>query len=156
MRLLTHNLLMCNKADCSGGFPLRIELASEEELEKRRVHIQEYENAAPKSAADLDSSVSKVAELKNHEILPAEMNPVFVRNMLGKIEWPILAEAANQLNLELPNCYQESDLENEQFLQSVHRAINEFHVLEGFLICPKCQHRFVIRDGIPDMVVGTD
>eukprot|EP01054_Gregarina_sp_Poly1_P001929 Gregarina_sp_Poly_1__1928@NODE_1504_length_3979_cov_42_233129_g996_i0_p2_GENE_NODE_1504_length_3979_cov_42_233129_g996_i0NODE_1504_length_3979_cov_42_233129_g996_i0_p2_ORF_typecomplete_len148_score25_14Trm112p/PF03966_16/0_0035Ntox1/PF15500_6/0_17_NODE_1504_length_3979_cov_42_233129_g996_i0324767 len=97
MRLLTHNLLMCNKADCSGGFPLRIELASEEELEKRRVHIQEYENAAPKSAADLDSSVSKVAELKNHEILPAEMNPVFVRNMLGKIEWPILAEAANQV-----------------------------------------------------------
>ncbi|CDI82549.1 hypothetical protein, conserved [Eimeria acervulina] len=30
MRLLTHNLLMCNRRQCSGGYPLKIELGDSE------------------------------------------------------------------------------------------------------------------------------
>eukprot|EP01056_Protomagalhaensia_sp_Gyna25_P002276 Protomagalhaensia_sp_Gyna_25__2275@NODE_2243_length_1197_cov_16_398100_g1859_i0_p2_GENE_NODE_2243_length_1197_cov_16_398100_g1859_i0NODE_2243_length_1197_cov_16_398100_g1859_i0_p2_ORF_typecomplete_len148_score28_59Trm112p/PF03966_16/7_2e19zf_C2H2_10/PF18414_1/0_12Zn_Tnp_IS1/PF03811_13/0_14zinc_ribbon_4/PF13717_6/0_14_NODE_2243_length_1197_cov_16_398100_g1859_i025468 len=147
MRLLTHNLLMCNKGGCS-GFPLTVTLAEPEELEKRRQQrIKFVEN---------EMQEVELQGLKAHEILEAEMNPVFVKNMLTKLDYPVLVDTASQLGMQLPPKYEEPDLSDERFLQLVHHAINEFHVLEGFLTCPKCQQQFVVRDGIPDMVETTD
>ena len=120
MRLLTHNLLMCNRKQCSGGFPLRI--------------------------------VSRETKLSE-----SDFNPVHIRSMLSRIEYSALVEAASSLGMaSLPPTYSPSDLDDDMFLKAVHEVIMDFHIEEGDLICPKCERKFPVTKGIPNMLLHDD
>ena len=120
MRLLTHNLLMCNRKQCSGGFPLRI-VARE----------------------------TKVTE--------SEFNAAHIRSMLNRIEYSALLEAAGSVGMAtLPPTFSPSDLEDDMFLRAVHEVIMDFHVEEGDLVCPKCERKFPVSMGIPNMLLHDD
>lgn len=120
MRLLTHNMMMCNRKQCSGGFPLGI-VARE----------------------------TKVSE--------SEFNGDHIRSMLSRIEYEALVSAATSVGMaSLPPTYTKSDMEDEMFLRAVHDAIMDFHVEEGELVCPKCERKFPISMGIPNMLLHDD
>ena len=120
MRLLTHNLLMCNRKQCSGGFPLSI-VATETKLTE------------------------------------SEFNPAQIRSLLSRIEYEALVQAASSVGMAmLPPSYSPSDLEDEMFLKAVHDVIMDFHVEEGDLVCPKCDRKFPVSMGIPNMLLHDD
>lgn len=81
-----------------------------------------------------------------------ELNPQFLRKMLQRMDYPVLADAAKSVGLDLPSSYSETDLENESFISQVHRCMMEFHVLEGTMTCPKCDRTYTISKGIPNML----
>ena len=120
MRLLTHNLMMCNRKQCSGGFPLKV-----------------------------------VA--RETSIMESEFRPEHIKSMLSRVEYEALLATANSLGmLSLPPSYTQSDLEDEMFLKAVHEVLMDFHVDEGELICPKCERKFPIAMGIPNMLLHDD
>jgi multifunctional methyltransferase subunit TRM112 len=120
MRLLTHNLLMCNRKQCSGGFPLKI--------------------------------VSRETKLTE-----TDFNAAQIRAMLSRIEYPALVEAAASVGMAmLPPTFSDSDLEDEMFLKAVHDVIMDFHLEEGDLVCPKCERKFPVSMGIPNMLLHDD
>ncbi|KAG0238540.1 hypothetical protein BGW42_004302 [Actinomortierella wolfii] len=85
----------------------------------------------------------------------AELNEDFLRNMLGKLEYEALVATCLKLNIQdLPPTIPEDAAYNEEFLKKLHHAILETHVVSGKMICPNCQHVYVIRDGIPNMLLA--
>ncbi len=77
--------------------------------------------------------------------------------MLSRIEYDALVATANSLGLSsLPPTYTQADLEDEMFLKAVHEVIMDFQVEEGDLICPKCERKFPVTMGIPNMLLHDD
>jgi multifunctional methyltransferase subunit TRM112 len=77
--------------------------------------------------------------------------------MLSRIEYSALVEAASSLGMaSLPPNYSPSDLEDDMFLKAVHEVIMDFHIEEGDLICPKCERKFPVTKGIPNMLLHDD
>lgn len=113
-------MMMCNRKQCSGGFPLVI-VARETKLSE------------------------------------SECNADHIRSMLSRIEYEALVSAATSVGIaSLPPTYTRSDLEDDMFLRAVHDAIMDFHVEEGDLVCPKCERKFPISMGIPNMLLHDD
>ncbi len=111
---------MCNRKQCSGGFPLKI-----------------------------DAKETKLTE--------SDFNAGQIRSMLARIEYEALVEAASSVGMAmLPPTYSQSDLEDEMFLKAVHDVIMDFHIEEGELVCPKCERKFPVSMGIPNMLLHDD
>ncbi|KAL1517100.1 hypothetical protein ABEB36_000908 [Hypothenemus hampei] len=94
----------------------------------------------------------------NVKVSEVEFKPDFVAKVLPKIEWDVLANAAESLghwqNLpkELPNNY-ENDTD---FLKKIHRVLLEVEVIQGELICPESGRKFPITNGIANMLLNED
>lgn len=123
MRLLTHNLLMCLKPGCGQdkGYPLQI----------------------------LATKVEKQ---------PSELNVDFLLHILPTIDYKALYKAVSvDLGLsgfpEAPPA-PEGKLNPEQhgaFLQALHDALLDLHIIEGSLVCPSCKRSYPIQSSIPNM-----
>ena len=109
MRLVTHNMLVCNVKACvetasrtSGpplNFPFRVDLAPTE------------------------------AALKQEE---SDFNPVFVARLLPKLDWAALRQVASELGIaELPEAKPAAPEEDEEFLRSVHDLIMDVSARDG-------------------------
>ncbi|XP_047317856.1 multifunctional methyltransferase subunit TRM112 homolog A-like [Impatiens glandulifera] len=86
-----------------------------------------------------------------------DFNPDFLRNMFYKIEWRPLVDAARTMGYaELPEEVEPSMLDSEDFLRRLHRALLQFHLEEGTLICPETGRRFPVVKGIPNMLLNED
>eukprot|EP00741_Cyanophora_paradoxa_P023693 tig00021612_g22887.t1 len=128
MKILTHNMLMCNVKGCDkGNFPLRIELSEP-------VSIQE-----------------------------TEFNEDFARRLIGKVDWPALAETAAALGLydklgipELPSTPPEAATADDALLKAMHRVLLEVQVIEGKLVCNNCGKAYSVSKGIPNMLLTQD
>ncbi|KAI0925348.1 hypothetical protein AcV7_005619 [Taiwanofungus camphoratus] len=139
VRLITHNLLACHAKGCtSNNFPLQF----------------------------------KDAQI---EIRDAEFNPDFLRGFIPRIEWAALVNAARQVSIEemygivesaslisglveyqlgdtsLPD--EPPEMLDDEFLQKLHHVLFQIHVEEGAMICPNCQHSYLISNGIPNMLL---
>ncbi|KAI8989548.1 hypothetical protein BDB01DRAFT_782294 [Pilobolus umbonatus] len=89
------------------------------------------------------------------ELIEAEFNPDFLRNMLNKIDWNALTTTALQLGIkQLPAEIPADASTNESFLNLLHNVLLETHVLNGQMVCPSCSHVYKIRDGIPNMLLA--
>ena len=134
MRLLTHNMLKCNKKGVTQGYPLQIEVATD-----------------PTTGAVLEGAV---------QTSDSEFNPEFVVRMIPKLEWGVFVNAARQLGCSgaegLPAHYNPSLSSNEDFLRIVHHCLLEVRLVEGFLICPESQRRFPVNNSIPNMLLRED
>ncbi|SCP06334.1 multifunctional methyltransferase subunit TRM112, putative [Plasmodium ovale] len=93
---------------------------------------------------------------ENVKIVEQEMNAEFVKNVLGKIDYSVLCDTAKQFGVSLLSSYTSTHLEDEGFLNSVHHALFKIHIMEGTLVCPKCNASFPIKDGIPNMLTGEE
>jgi multifunctional methyltransferase subunit TRM112 len=47
-------------------------------------------------------------------------------------------------------------LNDEEFLRVFHHALLEVHLEEGALICPETGRRFVVNQGIPNLLLTED
>ncbi|CAA9990531.1 tRNA m2G10 methyltransferase subunit, putative [Plasmodium knowlesi strain H] len=103
----------------------------------------------------LSVALNKDAE-ENMKILEQEINVEFVKNVLTKVDYDVLYQTAKQLGINLLPSYTSQHLEDEEFLNSVHHALFKVHIMEGTLICPKCNASFPIKDGIPNMLSGNE
>jgi len=52
--------------------------------------------------------------------------------------------------------FSEQLLEDEEFVQAVHRVLFDVHVISGHLVCPDTGRKFPIKDGIPNMLLNED
>ena len=121
MRLVTHNMLMCNKKGVVKGFPLSLTTTKVEEIE-------------------------------------TDFNLGFLTTLLSKMDYPVLISAISQVfpdetSKHLPLEY---DIKDENTMQKIHHALFEVHVIEGLLTCPESGRQFIIKDGIPNMLLRED
>ncbi|PFH48534.1 hypothetical protein AMATHDRAFT_149746 [Amanita thiersii Skay4041] len=87
------------------------------------------------------------------EIREAEFNPDFLRGFIPKIEWKALVDTARQLgDTSLP--LEPPEMLDDEFLKNLHHVLLEVHVEEGAMICPNCNHRYPISNGIPNMLLA--
>ncbi|CAM9716850.1 unnamed protein product [Choristocarpus tenellus] len=87
-----------------------------------------------------------------------EFDKDFVFNMLGKLEWSVFREAAVTLGAgdNLPEKVDEELRSDDAFLQKVHHALLEVHLIEGELVCPETGRKFPVREGVPNMLLHED
>ncbi|KAL9179281.1 hypothetical protein ACHAXT_008571 [Thalassiosira profunda] len=131
MRLMTHNFLQSNVKGTEKGYPLNIEVTT---------------------AKCEESPVDKV----------------FVLNMLPKVNYPALRMAVQQMsphcNPPLPELPEELDVSDAEALQNLddaaiatlHRALFDVYLVEGWLVCPDTGRKFAVKDGIPNMILHED
>ena len=96
---------------------------------------------------------------------------VVCKKMSEKINWEALRSACRNLNLTEIDSIREfngngyinvnSADENtvavsEYDLKTFHHLLFEVHVMDGELICPESGRKFLIKDGIPNMLLHED
>jgi len=92
--------------------------------------------------------------VEEKEVRECEMNADFVRSMIEKLEWPAFCEAVRDVGEgDLPLTVTEEMLQDEAFLQRVHRLLVEVVVVEGTLTCPESGRVFRITNSIPNMLL---
>ena len=102
---------------------------------------------------------------------PTPLDAVFLQSMLAKIDWSGFQSAVLNLSLSLPALFASSGLSvpllpsslpvkveelSALELQGLHTLLMDVHVIEGALVCPATGRRFVITDGIPNMLLLED
>ncbi|KAI6111858.1 hypothetical protein EDD16DRAFT_1195123 [Pisolithus croceorrhizus] len=87
------------------------------------------------------------------ELREAEFNPEFITNILPRLEWRALADAARQVgDTSLP--LEQPEMMDDGLLRNLHHVLLEIHIVEGAMICPNCQHIYPILNGIPNMLLA--
>ena len=124
MKLITHNLLMCNKSGCTtNNFPLRVICTKVEEYDSESV--QEY------SKALMQRLLEKIDYLA-------------LQQTVNSLKWGVTLP-------EGP--LDQSHYENEEFLQLIHDVCCKRHITEGALQCPNCEREYQIKNGIANMLL---
>ena len=95
----------------------------------------------------------EVGQLEQRE---EEFNPDFIKNILPKINWPVLVQAAAAFKVELPATVTPEDLASEALQRKLHHALLEVELIEGALVCPETGRKFPVTKGIPNMLLHED
>jgi multifunctional methyltransferase subunit TRM112 len=53
----------------------------------------------------------------------------------------------------LPEELTDELLQDEDFLQALHKVLMDVHVVAGELVCPESGRRFPIAEGIPNLLI---
>ncbi|KAF2766016.1 Trm112p-domain-containing protein [Teratosphaeria nubilosa] len=99
----------------------------------------------------------KEAELEQVE---TELNPLFIKNMLPRLDW----EAMKTLTvaLGLPNLPADTPGEEElatadgepsQTLKDLHTLLMETAIANGSLSCGNCGHEYAVKEGIANFLL---
>merc|ERR1740130_412731 len=92
----------------------------------------------------------------NIERTETEFNRDFIVNMIPKLEWSVLVQAATDVGAGgLPEAIPENADEDEGFLQMLHSVLLDTHVKEGELLS-QCGRRYPIEDAIANMLLKED
>jgi len=134
MRLLTHNLLQCNKKGVNNGYPLIVRST------KLKVEESEF----------------------NSDMLMAMLPKVEWSALYSTVE--SLRETAAQNDITIPSLPAESPLEgmdgevmlDASLAKALHFVLFDLHVVDGTLICPESAREFPIEQGIPNMLLHDD
>lgn len=133
MRLLTHNMLVCNVKAC-------VDTAS-----------RAGTGAAPNYPLKIDLSEGAL------EMVPSDFEPARVLHLLPKLDWAALRKTASELGIaELPPAPPAEPEKDAAFLKSVHDLVLDLHINEGALVCGHCGRRYPIRKGVPHMLLKED
>ena len=104
------------------------------------------------------------------------MDKEFLLGLLPKVDIPALMSAGRQLG---PHCDPpltdlpeegllsaavktgggddaSSPLLDDATISSLHRALFDVYLVEGYLICPDTGRKFPVREGIPNMILHED
>ncbi|PXF41678.1 Multifunctional methyltransferase subunit TRM112-like protein [Gracilariopsis chorda] len=81
----------------------------------------------------------------------------FIRRMLPRIQWEVFREAAAQFPDEdmlakLPESTPQPDTLDEPTLKAIHRALLEWHVVDGTLKAENGSE-YAVKNGIPNLVI---
>jgi multifunctional methyltransferase subunit TRM112 len=111
------------------------------------------------------------AELEQADL---EFNPLFINNILPRIEWPALASICGELGLPAPidpstlnAAHQQQDTEQtqgqlesvqvpevgEEDMKKLHTLLLETQIQSGKLVCGNCGHEYAVREGIANFLL---
>ncbi|KAF9234379.1 hypothetical protein BU15DRAFT_52669 [Melanogaster broomeanus] len=87
------------------------------------------------------------------ELQEADFNPDMITNLLPRLEWGALVDAARLVgDTSLPP--EQPEMMDDDLLRKLHHVLLEIHVVEGVMICPNCSHSYPISNGIPNMLLA--
>ena len=88
------------------------------------------------------------------EVRETPLNEDFIRHILLTLNWPAVLIAADAVGLQGLPLELVPDLASDgSFLQAVHRLLLDVHILEGTMACPESGRTFLIKDGVPNMML---
>ena len=126
MRLLTYQQLCCIRNTCEHEYPLQL-------------HINTNNTNAVESI-ESDCSRKFITNLVNNNNLDYQL----VRNV-----------AINQLGIDtLPDII--PDPLTDEFISELHTIMLDIHIMDGYLQCSKCERKYPIQSGIPNMRLNED
>lgn len=76
----------------------------------------------------------------------------FIKNIVPRLDYPALAATCLELGMQLPTAIPE-DL-NEEFLKGLGNILMQKDVMEGAMTCRGCGHVYLIKNGIPNMLLS--
>ncbi|TIB86972.1 hypothetical protein E3Q10_00577 [Wallemia mellicola] len=98
------------------------------------------------------------------EIREQEFNDEFIKSFFHKLDYNVLkstlqsvskfAREKTFLSDKKPSLVTIRSNQSEEFLRSLHRVLLEMDVTQGELVCPNCQHKYPINEGIPNMLLA--
>ena len=92
--------------------------------------------------------------VESMEVRETEMNEDFIRHIIPTLNWTAVLVAAEAVGLQgLPLEPVPELLSDASFLQAVHRLLLDVHILEGTMVCPESGRTFLIKDGVPNMMI---
>ena len=129
MKLITHNILMCNKKGCTkNNFPLRLAVKNFSDFEPE--NAQEYSAVLMKRLIEkLDWNALRVTV----QSVPA---------WEGEVHLP------EQISTEMQ--------QDENFLQELHKLLVRRQIVDGEMTCPNCSRVYEIKNGIANMLLLED
>ncbi|KAK4546111.1 hypothetical protein LTR36_002248 [Oleoguttula mirabilis] len=99
----------------------------------------------------------KEAELEQVEM---DMNPLFITNMLPRLEWEAMKTLTTELGLpnlpaEPPSAEELADESGEptQTLKDLHTLLMETSIASGKLVCGNCEHEYAVKEGIANFLL---
>ncbi|KAJ1407971.1 hypothetical protein B484DRAFT_423577 [Ochromonadaceae sp. CCMP2298] len=105
-------------------------------------------------AKDVASGFPLLIEIEDLEVVETECNFDFLKAILPSLDWGALVLAADAIGLQgIPETFEATLMEDEDFLKAMHNLLLDIHVVKGFLICPESGRRFPIENRIPDMML---
>ncbi len=127
MKLITHNILMCNKKGCTkNNFPLRLVVRNFADFEP--------ENAQEYSAVLMHRLLEKI-----------DWNAL--RSTVASIpEWDI--QLPEEVSLDMSK--------DDKFLQDLHLLLVRRQIVDGEMVCPNCSRVYEIKNGIANMLLQED
>ncbi|RYH14527.1 Trm112 family protein [archaeon] len=92
-------------------------------------------------------------EIDEFEILESDYNEEFLQSILPLLDWNAIKMASDAVGLkDMPELWSRELLNDDDFLQAMHRLLLDIQVLEGKLTCPESGRIFPIVKGIPNMM----
>ncbi|TDH71256.1 hypothetical protein CCR75_002784 [Bremia lactucae] len=148
MRLLTHNMLVCNVKACTntagrdaGAYPLNFPL---------------------RIAPEMDGVV----------VLETQFSKSFMLHIMNSIDYPALCHTTKEARCNilgrrryylnhpdvpiLPEQMPTDLVNHENLLQLIHRVIFNTNIVEGELICNNCGRCYPITNAVPNMLLEED
>lgn len=101
---------------------------------------------------NVENGYPLIIEASSVETIEQEFDKTLTARMISKINIVALQSALQNIKSEMII----TDSEEEENLRSLHHALFEIHVQDGFLICPESGRRFQVKDGIPNMLLHED
>ncbi|KAL9528648.1 Multifunctional Methyltransferase [Sphaerulina musiva] len=105
------------------------------------------------------------AELEQIEL---DLNPLFIKNILPRLDWTAMKTVANELGLpnlpaEVPEAEalmvmsgggeEQEEGEPTQVLKDLHLLFMETSIRSGKLVCGNCGHEYAIKEGIANFLL---
>ena len=138
MKLITHNILMCNKKGCTtNNFPLKI-VCNKVEMYQEEATMAYSKNLMQRLLEKLDLPALKITldQLNWQDVRPLFPTPEMMADP-GSVDVAVLRE-------------------DEEFLTNLHEICCKRHITEGQLICPNCERSYEIKTGIVNMLLNED
>ncbi|KAL0219917.1 hypothetical protein P9112_005570 [Eukaryota sp. TZLM1-RC] len=88
----------------------------------------------------------------SHEVTEHPFDRDLLKNLMQKIDYPVLLSSASFLDVSLPESLPPSFLEDEDLCRQLHRILNEVDIVEGTLTCSGCQRVYPIKETVCSFV----
>ncbi|KAJ0402406.1 hypothetical protein P43SY_004115 [Pythium insidiosum] len=136
MRLLTHNMLLCNVKACQ-------ETASREPGQR-----------------PLNFPLKIVPEMDGVVVLETVFSKQFMLHIMNSIDYPALVHTTKELNHPdvpiLPDTLPQDLANEEELLKQIHRVILDTNIVEGELVCNNCARSYPVSNAVPNMMLEDD
>lgn len=92
-------------------------------------------------------------DIADFEVAETDYQPDFLQAMLPTLDWECVRIAADAVGLDgVPEEFSNELLNDDDFLQAMHRLLLDINVLQGSLTCPESGRKYPIVNGIPNMM----
>ena len=90
--------------------------------------------------------------VSDFEIEESESDIEFIKHILPALDWNGVVIAAKSINFDVPEVYDSSLADDEDFLKLLYNLLIDVHVVSGSLKCAETGKIFPIENRIPNLL----